>query len=210
MNETLTVAESYAARALTYRFLAQLYRQEPDPAWLGALAAQGLLDEFPVAPDNPDMATGLGLVREACRCLALDPAGAEAAAVREEYTSLFLGAAHLPAPPWESVYRSDERTLCDWPTLAVRDAYRRSGLMTAWDGEPDDHIGLELLFLGVLCERAAEGDAEAEGALCSFLKEHLLQWAPAFTADLAAAATTGLYCGLAKLTAGYLALESEA
>lgn len=206
----LTKAEAYGARALTYRFLAGLYLEEPKAAWLAGLAAEGLLDEFPVAPGNREMEQGLSLLKAACLRLGQDDSGSEAKAVLLDYTRLFIGADRLPAPPWESVYRSDERVLFDWPTREVRSEYLRTGLALRAVGDPDDHVGLELLFLAILCERAAAGDSEAESARRSFLQNHLLQWAPAFAADLAAGATTDLYRGLAALTAGFLSMERHA
>lgn len=95
----------------------------------------------------------------------------------------------------------------DWPPLEVREAYRSMGLAAARSNEPDDHIGLELLFMALLIQREAEGNVAARQARQQFLAEHLSQWAPAFCADVAAHAQTPFYRGVALLTRGLLARE---
>jgi TorA maturation chaperone TorD len=184
-------------KALAYRFLATLYLDQPSPAWLAELARTGVLDEFPLPVTD-----GLDLIRAAAgRLAAGETDGRE---FRADYDQLFIGPGHLPAPPWESVYRTDEHLVFDWPTLEVRAAYRQMGLTVAKPSDPDDHIGLELLFLATLAEREAAGDTGAAEAGQQFLQEHLLQWAPAFCADVVAHAQTDLYRGLGLLTRAVL------
>jgi TorA maturation chaperone TorD len=195
-------SQQAALRSLAYRFLATLYLAPPQPEWLATLVREGLLDEFPVPLGNAQMQEGQRLLVAACR----EP---EFAALTADYQQLFIGPNHLPAPPWESVYRTEERLVFDWPTLEVRAAYQEMGLSVSDTTEPDDHIGLELLFMATLAERQAAGDLRAAAAQAAFLKRHLLVWAPTFCADLAASAATSLYKGLALLTQGMLAQETE-
>jgi TorA maturation chaperone TorD len=68
-------------------------------------------------------------------------------------------------------------------------------------------VGLELLFMAILAERQAEGDEVALPAQQRFLREHLLQWAPAFCGDVVANARTDLFRGLGLLTRGLLTQE---
>ncbi len=199
--------EPAACRSLAYRFLATLFLNRPEPTWLAEIAQQGLLAEFPVRVGNGRMAEGLALMAQACGELA---DGAEAGkALCWEYDRLFVGMGHVPAPPWESVYRSDERMLFDWPTLQVRAAYRAMGLEVGRPEEPDDHIGLELLFMAELCEREARGSVEVRGVQHEFLSSHLMQWAPAFCEDILANTQVAFYRGLALLTQGLLEQERE-
>lgn len=209
MNNALPEVDQHAARSLAYRFLAGIYLQKPDPAWLAGLASEGMLEDFVLPVSNPALEQGLGLMASDCAALAADPHGCQARALDEEYTRLFVGPGSLPAPPWESVYRTEERLLFDWPTLEVRQAYQQVGLAVSRPGEPDDHIGLELLFMALLCERAAAGDEAAAEAQRRFLQEHLLQWAPVFASDLARHARTDLYRGLAHATIGILAMDQD-
>lgn len=196
--------DTAALRSLAYRFLAALYLQAPESKWLVSLHRDGLFAEFPVDPTQR-MAEGLRLMAAVCAAMETEPELGEA--VRADHQQLFVGPGHLPAPPWESVYRSKEQLVFDWPTLEVREAYRSVGLSPALPGEPDDHMGLELLFMGELCQREAEGDTAAAGARLQFLAQHLSQWAPAFCHDVQTNARTPFYQGVALLTQGLL--ESE-
>jgi TorA maturation chaperone TorD len=73
--------------------------------------------------------------------------------------------------------------------------------------DADDHVGLELLFMALMDERAADGDQVAETARQRFLQEHLQQWIPSFCRDVETAAVTDFWRGVARLTAGILAQE---
>jgi len=167
------------------------------------LLHQGLLDEFPVPRHTGDIRSGLSLIQADIRRLAKgDDLLAEAHL--NDYQRLFLGPGHLLAPPWESVYRSHEHVLFDHTTLEVRKAYRQMGFIVANSEEPDDHIGLELLFVAILSEKSAAGDGAARHARDAFFGQHLLPWVPDFCADVAGHAVTDLYRGLARLTLGIL------
>ncbi|MBK8797751.1 MAG: molecular chaperone TorD family protein [Anaerolineales bacterium] len=126
----------------------------PSEPFLTNLCVEALLADWPLAPDAPDVAAGLHLLRttlcEENAVQALLPA------LREEYTVLFIGLERVAAPPWESVYLSRDHLLFDEQTLQVRDAYAAFGLQIPHiDREPDDHIGFELLFLAHLMQQAA-------------------------------------------------------
>lgn len=194
-------SQQAALRSLAYRFLATFYLAPPQPNWLAGLVKEGLLDEFPVPLGNAQMSRGRDLLAAGCQ----EPA----VALEAEYQRLFVGPGHLPAPPWESVYRTEERLVFDWPTLAVRASYKEMGLAAANTKEPDDQIGLELLFMATLADREADGDDPAANAQAAFLRDHLLLWAPAFCTDLANSSTCDLYKGLALLTEGMLQQDRE-
>jgi len=198
------LAELSARRGLVYRFLAALFLREPDGAWLAGISRQGLLDDFPLPLSEARMMEGLALVSRACSLLASGSAEGTDALYTSDYERLFVGPGHLLAPPWESVYRTEEGLLFDWPTLEVRDLYRQLGLAVEQPEFPDDHVGLELLFLALLSERVADGDLGAHDVQRDFLNDHLLQWLPRFCDDVVTNAETDLYRGLALLTAGIL------
>jgi TorA maturation chaperone TorD len=130
-----------------------------------------------------------------------------------EYTRLFVGPNKLPAPPWESVYISRERTLFQRPTLEVRDSYRSQGLIPElYPKVADDHIALELDFLRLLAGRAQaafqidehESYQEALGATAEFLDEHLLRWVDGFAQDMARSGVGTFYPALAQMMAAYV------
>lgn len=199
------------ARGFAYGLLARAFLAEPAPDLVRSLAQSDLASLFPYAEQPGLIAQG---VAEVAAYLA-DPAAGSAEGFDRllwDYTRLFIGPAKLPAPPYESVYRSPDRLLFQEETLAVRKAFRAYGLETARAGsEPDDHIGLELQFLAETCRVAAEaGVAGVDQVLrdqAAFLDEHLLQWAADFAADVTRSAETGFYRGMAQLLMGFLPVD---
>ena len=116
--------------------------------------------------------------------VAVDPSygPVDAEAVEQDYLRLFVGLGMPLAPPWESAWASDARLIFQRETLDVRYWYRSAGLEVAnLHAEPDDHIGLELEFIGALLDR---GDAETAAelrklahsieSLCGDLSQHLV------------------------------------
>ncbi len=128
--------------------------------------------------------------------------------IERDYRELFIGPGHLLAPPWESVYTSDERLIFEKSTLEVRAEYRKQGKQAPrLNRDPDDHISLELEFLRdllaeVLVARQA-GDLErADGLLADhqrFVNEHLMAWLPRFCVDIDDNAHTYFVRGLGLL-----------
>ncbi len=124
------------------------------------------------------------------------------------------GAAH----PFESVYTSERRLLMQDARDEVRAVYRSFNIdkQDEWR-EGEDHVALELEFMGILsCRTAAALRADdvdcAEQLLSAqrnFLDDHLRTWVPLMAADMRRFAKTDLYRGLADLVEGLLATDAE-
>lgn len=134
-----------------------------------------------------------------------------------EYTRLFVGPGQNPAPPYASFYLNGG-SLIGPETLAVRSAYLEWGMAPVQlDRVPDDHIALELCFMGYLNGEThtalTEGDDRRLGALleaqASFLSDHLLTWVPRFCADAASATRDEFFIGLSGLTQTHLENDAE-
>jgi TorA maturation chaperone TorD len=202
------VSEDFQVYGLALKVLATAFYLPPAEPFLTGLSAEELLADWPLAPDDPDTAYGLQLLRTLfgnAQVAALLPA------LREDHTALFIGLTQVAAPPWESVYLSRDHLIFDQQTLEVREFYARFGLqIPRIDREPDDHIGYELLFLAHLMGQAARaldaGDVEAAarlvGAAHTFFVEHPQQWVAFFIERLAQRARTDYYRGLAYLLKG--------
>lgn len=200
------------ARGFAYRLLMQVFLAEPSGELIQSLAGSGAVRLFPRAADSALIRQG---VAEADRFLS-SLAGAGDAVLddlRWDFTRMFIGPDRLPAPPWESAYRTEDRLLFQAETLEVRRAYLKYGFLPRNHGsEPDDHMGLELSFLYETCRLAMEaaraGQMSALGATLEdqldFLNAHLLQWGPAFAADVAKSARTGYYRGMAHILAAWM------
>lgn len=207
-NETVVALHG---RAQTYGLLARLLAQEVDLDLLAALPHRPL----PEQTGNEALDQGAALVNGYLEQGSADP-GAARTELAVDFTHLFVvrgketvGAAY----PFESVYASTEGLTVSNARSEVLALYRAAGLVTheGWNvGE--DHVALELQFMQVLCERAAQAieagdDARATELLAdqlAFLENHLLRWVPQFCEAMQRNARTDLYRGLARFVAGFL------
>lgn len=138
--------------------------------------------------------------------------------LRDEYSRLFIGPGHLPAPPWGSVYLSKERIIFDENTLEVREFFRKWGVVRKTKNkEPDDHIGYELEFLSILIDKGLkeleknnmEGFRRTLEAQKEFLERHALTWIHKFSNDLYTNTESYFYKGLAVFLPEYLKMDLE-
>lgn len=171
-----------------------------DPFYaVNATASQALYDELSAAAHEDGGEAGKGTLL---------------AALRQDYTFLFkmVGVSHTS--PYESVYRTDDRTVFGSTTFEVRAAYEAFGLAVTEQGrEPEDHIGLELLFMEQLFEKLArqseQGDTRQAAAtlkaLRSFLEEHLLVFGSALFQNIQVQAQSAYFKAVAALGESVLA-----
>ncbi|MEK6645679.1 MAG: molecular chaperone TorD family protein [Candidatus Firestonebacteria bacterium] len=123
--------------------------------------------------------------------------------LKMDYTQLFIGPHKLLAPPWESVYNSPLKLVCQEPLLEVRKFYRDAGLVLNTQNYLDDHIGIELEFMSYLWKYNL---SEAKN---TFVQEHLAQWVPDFCNDVIKNAKTAFYRDIALFTKNIISIESE-
>ncbi len=68
--------------------------------------------------------------------------------IQAEYTRMFISAyPQLLCPPYESYYR--EGLVYGNSSVAAHEWYRRHGLDFTFEGEPPDHVSIELEFLAI-------------------------------------------------------------
>ncbi|MDR2715290.1 MAG: molecular chaperone TorD family protein [Coriobacteriaceae bacterium] len=136
----------------------------------------------------------------------------------QDYTYLFLMVGSSRTSPYESVYRTDDRTLFGPTTVQVRKAYEAAGVeLASSEHEPDDHIGLEFAFLahllGGMSEALQEGDQErlgaAEAQLRAFAQDHLLVFSDAYLYNLTRQAQSLYYQSVARVCSNTIALLSQ-
>ena len=139
----------------------------------------------------------------------------EAASV--EFTRLFIGPPRPAAAPWETLYRGDgARVGFGEPTFKMRRLLRESGLqLRNENNQYADHIGIELLYASVLCERIADTLTRSEEPdplearelmerLGAFLEDHPRAWIGKLEAAVFEAAPEGYVAGLVGLSAALL------
>ena len=211
--------EQLLGQYLLFGLLGKLLYSIPDKALLNQVIEGDLFDEAPFATDNPDVAEGLTLLQQ-WREQYQQPAKHEEVLIKAQvdYMRLFALTERLPLAPWESFYGNDERLLFQESMLDVRHWYARFGLeLVNAHREPDDHIGLELLFMGHLAQLGLKAVEEGNtlnleqvlAAQRGFLTNHLLKWAPRWCDQMVQHARTDYYRGLALVVRGALLALSQ-
>lgn len=198
------------AMDVTYHLLARLYAREPDVELVRVLATSGLFTRPPPVDPIHELRDGVRTMGDALQ-------REELSAWVDDYRRLFWGPQKVLAPPWESVYRSEDRLVFQAFTVQVRRAYLEAGF--SHDGmftQPDDHIALELEFIGSLWRQVGQafkaGDLEEAQRRAElkqhFLRQHLGAWVHRFCADIITRAHTEFWHGVAMLTQGVVRLDS--
>ncbi len=208
MNERELI---YQSREAVYALLRRLFDDAPDQELHAWLVAERPFAEFPFVFDN-DGTAFLEQVDQAAQQATYE-------ALRVDFKRLFWGPGRMEAPPWESVYRNEERRLFDSHTLQVRETYARHGMEFVQKNKaPEDHIAIELEFMRILTERLLKaldlGDEAAERVLLQeqldFLRKHLCVWVPTFARLTQENAQTEFYHGLAGVLNVFLAWDAAA
>ena len=210
--------ETLAGEMLLFKLLGKAFFAAPDREWLDALVKEDIFAESPFGGAQPDTKAGLTLLRAWSRANRDGISDVALETLQAEYTRLFIGPGPVVAPPWESVYFSEERLLFQRETFQVRAWYARFGLtVPSLHREPDDHIGLELSFvahLGELALQAIQANEqerfqEALEAERRFLSEHLFKWGPGWCTRVEANSGSEFFRGLSLVTRGALSELSE-
>lgn len=180
MSDAATASDTHRSIADGYAVLARCWR-EPDAALVEAISNGALVDVVP----------------------GIESASLEA--LRAEHTRLFVGPAGPPCPPYESVYRSEDRQVLGPSTEAVVTWYRTYGVgLDPQLGDLPDHVAAELEFLGHLQHRGETAAMER------FLEEHPRQWLPEFLDCVQTVARVPFYRELAVATLDVLdAVDAE-
>lgn len=202
--------EANETRAAFCRFLASLYLYELTDEQIEAFA------HIEIAGDGTAIDEGLRTIKEYLR----HRHGGTRQELAVDYARVFLGAGsydRILAPPYESVFTSEERILMQDARDGAVTYYRRGGLdLPADNTTPEDHLGFELQFAAALADcanEALDGDdgaalADAVSLARSFFVHHQQNWLPALCEAVDEFAKTDFYRGVAQMTRGYV--ESEA
>lgn len=230
LSDDAEASQEAKARGSMYRFLAAVYLHPPTEDMVRQTRNQAFVEDL-VGLISEQAATGLKAY-----AATLDPKE-EILLLKQEYLDLFVVPAGRYVTPFEDVYRGIRRDgkqergpLLGERAVAVKVIYREAGAqMDQACKELPTHIGVELAFMGFLCEREAvtiddRGDAEfSEGeqstaaknkVYCQyqqkFLQEHLNNWFPQLNQAIQEKAKSHFYRGLAQLTEDFLAWDMTA
>ncbi len=167
-------------------------------------APVGLDPEFwAQLPDFGDdgVADSLENCEQVARSLSgLDPERA-IESVSVEYTRLFIGPPSPAAAPWETFYRNEGVTVgFGEATFQMRSLLREAGLEVVNENHQyEDHLGIELLYLSVLCSRIAKGELTDASAAASFIEKHPGSWTCSLAERIALTYPDGYYRSVVTL-----------
>ncbi|NLS13755.1 hypothetical protein HGP28_12725 [Vibrio sp. SM6] len=179
--------------SLSLSLLYHLFYQEPNTALIERIVASGMLGLWK------------SLVQEGQPIIDADLQNERALEqMQADHLALFVGIGMPLAPPWGSVYLSEENLLMQSSTYAWMAHLDQAKLrFNAAEQQPHDHIGLMLSALAqwwhkYQIAKLTGGDAAYyQRALRVTLEQHLLPWLPRFYHHLSQHAQTPLYrlCG---------------
>ncbi len=213
MSQMMEWSSFLIGESLLCGLLGKILYEDPDRTWLEALIREDVFTEAPLGADQTETQRGLELLQRWADENRDGISEAEMKALKQDQASLFIGIDKVLAPLWESVYFNERRLVFQEETLQVREWYSRFQLQAERiNREPDDHIGLELIFIAQLASRALQAMEDNNEAAFNellqaqrdFLSEHLLRWGPAWAKLVKQHAQTDFYRGIGHLVHGSL------
>ena len=164
-SSPINMQESLTGEVLLLSLMSRLiynYPENEERIWLQTLIDDDVFVEAPFSADKDETKAGLEFLRNWGKNGITNEAFEN---IQADYTRLFIGPDGVIAPPWESVHFGDDRLIFQQRTLDVRAWYQRFGLKAEKiNHEPDDHIGLELLFLSHLATLGLQALNEQDSA----------------------------------------------
>lgn len=193
-------------RQYGYDVLKQIFYVEPTKLLLQTLRDNEIFENFPFREDDNLINTGINIIEK----FFVDKNNINdnelISEIRWDFTQLFVGPYALPAPAWESVYRSNEHLLYQDTAFEVRKEYLKYNFIPKnYPHEADDNIGFELDFMLQLCKICNDNkNINALNDSLNFLREHLIKWIPDFSRDVQKYAITDFYRGAAVILKGFI------
>ena len=173
---------------------------DPSQECISDFWEQGILNTRPVSSQNPRFINAASQLRQS-----VGDQFSSVKFMKEDYLNLFTGTGNPLAPPYESVYRSKEHLMFDRQTSEVREFYMSYGWESKFkDKIPDDHLGIELLFLTLMIEKYLEFDdrvceKEMRNEIVRFIDQHMISWVPQWNEHVQKYSGTMGYKGIATL-----------
>lgn len=162
----------------------------------------GIIKSLPVSSNNPKFLSAASHLRNS-----IEDKNSSHDSMKKDYTRLFSATGAQLAAPLESAYRNHTNLLGNRNNRDVRDFYRSYGWESKFSNSiPDDHIGVELLFLTLMIEKYLELDdmachIEMANEINRYLKEHLESWIHGWNEDVQENSQTLSYKGISMLIA---------
>jgi TorA maturation chaperone TorD len=180
-------------------FAGSMIMSEPTDECVVDFWAQGTLKRLPVSSTNPRFVRAASLLRDSCEDELTCRIG-----LADDFYRLFALTGLPLAPPRASIYLARENNTQP-DILNIREFYNSYGWRLKPRGEkPDDHLGIELLFLSKLIDKYLQPDdepcySEMKKEILSYIDRHLLSWIPGWNEDIQEYAHTRCYKGIGTL-----------
>ena len=161
---------------------------------------QGILKHFPVSSRNPRFVKASSQLRES-----VDDSKSSFEMMKFDYFALFSDRSENFASPTESAFTKKSILLYDKKFPSVTEYYDSYGWKSKFKNHiPDDHIGVELLFLTIMIEKYLELDDEAcnkemRNEIKRFIDQHIFSWVPEWNNLIQSHAKTLSYKGIGTL-----------
>ncbi len=181
-------------------FAGSMVMYEPTRECIVDFWKNGLLKQLPVKSKNPRFVNAASLLRESVEDETLS-----IKTLRDDYNRLFPGDQKPLVPVNESVYNDFIPRQTIKKTENVSEFYDSYGWVSKLRGKiPDDHLGIEILFLTRLIEKYLALDdepcrIEMRGEIRRFIDQHLLLWIPRWNEQMQEHAATLCYKGIGSL-----------
>ena len=202
-SERLALVE---ARTNTYAYLSQAYLKEPSEELVNGFLDEGLVSSL---PDRLEDGSEHPLRRFA---KAYD---GDLEALGQEFEALFIVPIRgMYVTPYASVYLTG--IMSQEPMRATRQIYKDAGLeLGQGSADSPDHIGMELEFMAMLCDRETtvlrDGPSDEVQDLLvlqqRFLTGHLLPWIPQLSSEIIKRGTSDFYGGISVFMMDFVFLD---
>lgn len=180
-------------------FAGSMIMYEPVEECVYDFWSKGILNKLPVSSGNPRFIKAASLLKNSCKepeeCIR---------GLQDDFRKLFSVSGTPDALPLRSSYLTNH-PINGKESEKVTDFYDSYG----WKNRsryniPDDHLGIELLFLTLLNDQyiLIEDEASREamrGEISRFIEQHILSWIPEWTERMQEYSGTLGYKGIATL-----------
>jgi TorA maturation chaperone TorD len=206
--------------AVAFGLTGRLFWEDPEKDLVEDLSqARRLLLEQPFPRIAPEGSAALHSSLESYACADEDARESLMQDFRTDRAYLFYQVGYSRTSPYESVYRTPDRTMFGPTTAQVKAEFERYGLaLDTGHHEPADHFALECMFISKVAQAgldaAGQGDGQAALGAASeikaFLSSHLLVFSPVYLVNFSKRAHDEFYRAAAELARETLAWGQDA
>ena len=202
INGISTPDEILQAYTTMFLLLGSSVSDSPEHTGLPSYCHQGLLRQLPVESNNSRFVSASRLLMSPC-----SHRGSCRTSISGSYHTLFASDDPAEAKPVASAWVS-EKVLEMSDSLAA--CYQRYSFEKSTCCDlPDDHLGIELLFVNMMIEKyLTEDDVQIKEMirrdLLGFIETNMLPWVTKWSSAVAGRSVTKCYTGIAGLVVGGL------